>query len=148
MDFNWDKVVDFEGDSGPYVQYCQVRCRSLMKKYGREYQRFGLWNLDSDEERILLKILSSYDEVLESSFAHFKPHFLATYLIDVCRSFSHFYNKHRILGEAEDLEASRMGLVLATQRVLEKWLKGFKYSISRRDVSYASTLEINFDDNL
>ena len=123
VDFNWDQVLDFEGDSGPYVQYSQVRCRSLMRKYGGELPEVWPVVLESDEERILLKLLHSYEETLANSFIHFKPHFVANYLIDVCQAFGLFYHKHRIIGESKDVEASRMGLVFATQRVLENGLK-------------------------
>ena len=123
VDFDWDRVLSFEGDSGPYVQYCQVRCRSLIKKYGREVPEIWPVALSSDEERVLLKLLHSYEETLSHAFTHLKPHFVASHLLDICRTFGHFYHKHRILGESADLEASRMGLVWAVQRVLENGLK-------------------------
>ena len=122
IDFNWDKVLDFEGDSGPYVQYSQVRCRSLIRKYAKKAPKIWPIALDSDEERILIKLLHAYEETLKSSFKYFKPHFLATYLVDVCRAFGHFYNNCRIIGESKEVEDARMGLVFATQRVLENGL--------------------------
>lgn len=123
IDFNWDRVLNFQGDSGPYVQYCQVRCRSLMKKYGKETPEVWPITLESEEERTLLKLFHSYEEVLTQSFTHFKPHFVANYLLDVCQAFGYFYHKHRIIGEPEETEASRMGLVSATQKILESGLK-------------------------
>ena len=122
IDFDWGHVLDFEGNSGPYVQYCQVRCRSLMRKYGKEIPEVWPMTLESDEERILVKLLHSYEETLTNSFLHFKPHFLANYLIDVCQVFGQFYHKHRIIGEPEEIEASRMGLVFVTQKILESGL--------------------------
>ena len=122
IDFNWDQALDFEGNSGPYVQYCQVRCQSLMRKYAKKPPEVWPLALESDEERVLVRLLHTYEETLRSSFKHFKPHFLATYLVDVCRAFGHFYSKHRIIGEPSEVEDSRMGLVFATQRVLENGL--------------------------
>lgn len=123
VDFDWDKVLDFEGDSGPYVQYCQVRCRSLMKKYGKEISKKFSAELSSVEELELIRLLLAYEETLQHAFDNFKPHMLAGYLLDVCRSFSQVYSKHRILGEAENIEASRMTLVYCTWRILDEGLK-------------------------
>ncbi len=123
IDFHWDKVLDLDGNSGPYVQYSQVRCHSLMKKYGKEIPEIWPAILESPEERALVKVLHGYEETLTNSFTHFKPHFMANYLIEVCQSFGNFYHKHRILGEPSDIEASRMGLVAATQKILQYGLR-------------------------
>ena len=62
IDFDWNRVLDFEGDSGPYVQYCHVRCCSLIKKYGKAIPKAWPAPLTSDEEQSLLKLLHSYEE--------------------------------------------------------------------------------------
>ncbi len=123
VDFDWEKVVDFEGDSGPYVQYCHVRCWSLMQKYGAPIGDEFVAPLDSPEEIELLRILMSYDEVLRMAFASFKPHLVANFLLDLCRAFGHFYHQHRILNASQpEIVASRMTLVRATQVVLKSGL--------------------------
>ena len=123
VDFEWERVINFDGDSGPYVQYCNVRCLSLLRKFeGRLPEHFTV-NLDSSEEQELLRVLLSYDEILASSFRLFKPHILASYLLDVCRAFNQFYHKHRILGEDVKVEESRMLLVNCTNKILEAGLK-------------------------
>lgn len=123
VDFDWDKVVNFDGDSGPYVQYCQVRCRSLIKKYAKKVDEKFSEVLDSHEERELVRLLLCYDDALTGAFRIYKPHILASYLLDVCRSFNHFYHKHRIIGEEEGIESSRMTLVYATMIILQQGLK-------------------------
>lgn len=122
VDFDWDQALNFEGDSGPYVQYCGVRCSSLMRKYGKPIPREFSASLDSPEERELIRFLLNYQDTLKNSFKNFKPNFLAGYLIDLCHRFSSFYNKCRILGESPELEASRMTLVRAVQLVLKEGL--------------------------
>lgn len=123
VDFDWDKVLSFEGDSGPFVQYCHVRCVSILKKYGKDAPTEFSIELTSPEERQLIGQLLNFPETLRASFQHFKPHILAGYLLDVCRSFSQFYHNNRILGEASQIESSRMVLVAATQKVLAQGLK-------------------------
>ena len=123
VDFDWEKVLSFEGDSGPFVQYCHVRCVSILKKYGQPVPKQFSMELTSPEERELIGRLLNFSETLRASFQHFKPHILAGYLLDVCRSFSQFYHNNRILGEAPQIESSRMVLVSITQKILAQGLK-------------------------
>lgn len=118
VDFDWDRALDFEGDSGPYVQYTGVRCLSLMRKYGKPVPAGFQTTLDGPEEKELMRALLDFESTLHNAFAQFKPHFVAGYLLEVCRRFSQFYSKCRIIGEEPALEASRMTLVQMTQIVI------------------------------
>lgn len=127
VEFDWDRILSFEGDSGPYVQYMHVRCASLTRKYklehGKEPSFENVAKLDQPDERELIRILMGYDETLEAAFKAFKPNILAQYMLEVCGAFSRFYHNNRILGEKPDIESSRMALVAATQAVLFQGLK-------------------------
>jgi arginyl-tRNA synthetase len=126
VEFDWDRILSFEGDSGPYVQYMHVRCASLIKKFEAAGLKPNLEKvavLDSPEERELIRQLMSFDEVLESAFAGFRPNVLAQYLLEVCAAFSRFYHEHRILDEAEPVRGSRMALVECTRVVLARGLR-------------------------
>lgn len=123
VEFDWDRALDFEGDSGPYVQYCGVRCASLMRKYGKPVSAEFKTELTAPEELELIRCLLNYREILRSSFDNFKPHILAGYLLEVCHLFSQFYTKCRILGVSPELEASRMTLVQMVYCILEEGLK-------------------------
>ncbi len=127
VDFDWDRVLDFEGDSGPYVQYCVVRCKSILKKYEEKTGNTVSFQmptaLSSDEERALMLNLLNYADTLSAAYRQYKPNILSTYLLDLCKSFNHFYHKHKILsGENQDEMLSRLALVRITQTFLEKGL--------------------------
>ncbi|MGE4129991.1 MAG: arginine--tRNA ligase [Bdellovibrionales bacterium] len=122
VEFDWDRVLDFEGDSGPYVQYCGVRCKSLARKYGKPIRGEFAAVLSSEQEKELMRFILSYEDVLRHSFRMFKPHVLAGYLLEVCRRFNAFYTHCRILGEGEEIQSSRMTLVEATRVILEEGL--------------------------
>ncbi len=122
VDFDWERILDFEGDSGPYVQYCAVRCQSLIKKYNRPIATKMKVDLTTLEESELIRSMLSFSDTVSTAFDHFKPHLVATHLLEICRLFNHFYSKHRILGEEEGLVESRMVLVAATQQVLSQGL--------------------------
>jgi arginyl-tRNA synthetase len=98
-----------------------------VRKYAKPVLENFSTELDQPEERELMRLLLHFEDTLQNSFTHFKPHFLAGYLLDVCRKFSQFYTKCRVLGAKTDdelkTESSRMTLVQATHRVLEQGLK-------------------------
>lgn len=123
VEFDWDRVTSPEGDSGPYVQYTAVRCKSILRKYNKPVPHAPHLVLDSEEEQKLIYYLLRFPEVLEVAFRQFKPNLVAQYLLELCSLFSHFYHKCRILGEAPDVESSRICLVAATEKVLVEGLK-------------------------
>jgi len=123
VDFDWTRALSFEGDSGPYVQYTGVRCRSLIRKYQKPVPQTIGEELSNPEEKELMRVLLNYQATLTNSFENFKPHFLAGYLLEVCHKFSQFYTKCRILGEAPAVESSRMTLVQMVEVVLTEGLQ-------------------------
>lgn len=121
VEFNWEKALSFDGDSGPYLQYVYVRCQGILNKAaasGRELPA-KVSPLQSVEERELIKTLMSYEMVLSEAYKNFKPNILATYLIELSSSFNKFYHNHRILGGEPELETSRLALVYVTQAVIK-----------------------------
>lgn len=120
VDFDWAKVLDFEGDSGPYVQYTLVRCKSLLRKSGWDSELAINGELVTNEEKKLVFRLLELDQIFESSYKKYKPNILAQYLLDVCFTFNQFYHKNKILNSSE--RENRLVLVKATERVLEQGL--------------------------
>jgi arginyl-tRNA synthetase len=95
----------------------------LVRRYGKPVPESFKIDLTASEEQELMRSLLNYQETLKNSFDNFKPHILAGYLIEVCHRFGQFYNKCRILGESEDLQAARMTLVQLVHVVLEEGLR-------------------------
>lgn len=123
VDFDMDRVLNFEGDSGPYVQYMNVRCLSVLRKFNQPIPQEMPVVLVSVWERSLVRQLMNYEDILQSAFRQFKPHVVAGYLLDLCQTFAQFYHHCRVLGESPDLEQSRVALVYSTHRVLTSGLK-------------------------
>ena len=122
VEFNWDRVLDFEGRTGPFVQYTHVRCMSLMEKYNQPITNDFSENFSFDEgEKNLAWLLLCFEWAVFQSFKLFKPHILAGYLLDLSGEFNRFYSAHRIVdsNRAED----RMFLVEGVQRVLNTGLQ-------------------------
>ena len=122
VDFSWDKILDFEGDSGPYVQYCHVRCVSLIQKAGLkdEWSDLPIQNELEDLELKLMEVLLDFESKFSQAFSKYSPHILASYLLDLCRIFNQFYSKCRILDSPRMM--FRAGLVKVVRRVLHRGL--------------------------
>ncbi len=123
VEFDWDRIVSTEGDSGPYVQYTSVRCKSILRKHQGEIPVKPSVLMATTEEQKLIFSLLRFPEVLEAGFRQFKPNILAQYLLELCAHFSQFYHHCRILGEEPTLQNSRICLVAATEKVLAKGLQ-------------------------
>lgn len=122
VDFEWSHVLNFEGDSGPYAQYCLVRCRSLLRKFTKDIHPSFKKELETPEAIQLLITLLAFPEILSNAWKVFKPHVLAQYILKLCQEFHLFYHKHRILGEPEDVEMTRMTLVYCVEHILSQSL--------------------------
>ncbi len=123
VEFDWNKVTDFEGDSGPYVQYSVVRCKSILRK-AKGIVPESVVSLNHETEISLMNLLLEYEGVLKLSFQTFKPNYLATYLLDVSKAFSSFYNNCPIiLIKEEGLKKTRLFLVNSVLKVLVAGLK-------------------------
>ena len=128
IDFSWQKILDFEGNSGPYVQYCHVRCVSLIQKTNVEDRWLGL-SVQSeleDLEQKLIETLLEFETQFNQAFNKYSPHILSSYLLDLCRIFNQFYAKCRIMDSPN--MPFRMELVKVVKRVLSRglWLLNIK----------------------
>ena len=123
VEFDWDKLTDFEGNSGPYIQYSAVRCKSLIRKSGGE-SCIPRVELKEESELRLINSILDYESVLALSFDKFRPNYLATYLLDLAKTFSHFYSTCPILSlEDEALKQTRLYLVESCLKVFTSGLK-------------------------
>jgi arginyl-tRNA synthetase len=125
--FDWDAVMSFEGDTGPYVQNAHVRLCSIMRKAGIEradlataIASVNFAELGDDAAYSLINILSKKGKKILDAVAADEPSVLAQYALEIAEAAHKFIHEDRVLGSAE--EKSRLFLVQATQIVLENVL--------------------------
>ena len=126
MDFDVDRVVSFEGETGPYLQYAHTRCLSILNKSEKDVQTINQLAPDklatlcsTTEEIYLMKSLGRFPSALERTLEQEKPSHLATYLIDLTKDFGAFYRECKVSNpDQPELTAARLALVSATQKVL------------------------------
>ena len=126
MDFDVDRVISFEGETGPYLQYAHTRCLSILKKNSARLPISSdkLSSLcTTNEEIFLMKSLGRFPSALERSLEQRKPSQLAIYLIDVTKDFGAFYRECKVNNpDQPELSAARLELVSATQKILSSGL--------------------------
>jgi arginyl-tRNA synthetase len=112
IDFDWDQVLSFEGETSPYVQYTHARLCSLLRKYGKPISNEIDYSLlSSEEESMLVKLLEDFPRKVKSAADNYEPAIICSFLIDVCSAFNRFYQKHRIITEDSNLTSTRILLV-------------------------------------
>ena len=130
VEFDLDRVVDFEGETGPYLQYAHTRCLSILRKAQEsgqlkqrvEFSEALTHHLKHESEHQLVKVLGQFPLHLERTLSFAKASQLAHYLIDVTRAFGLFYRECQVLGNSTELTQARLMLVEATRRILARGL--------------------------
>lgn len=129
ISFDWAKMLDFRGYSGPYVQYTHARISSVLRKYGKGVPA----NCDSDllklpEEFAMAKILSRYSDIIDKAAREFEPFHISSYLLELCGVFNTYYQKYksaedRILSTDPGATDARISLINAAGIVLRSGLR-------------------------
>ena len=122
--FDWDEVLNFNGETGPYVQYTHARYASVLRKYGRDLPPPGadLHLLTNDEEMAVLKHLGRFPQRIRSAAESYEPAAITGFLLELCASANQFYNAHRVISADERLTRARIALVYGIKIVVEKGL--------------------------
>ncbi len=117
--FSWDKVLDFNGETGPYVQYTHARAASILRKAKGTKGKAAYEKLATIQEKELLKQLSLYEENIKKAADQYKPSILAKYLITLCQLFNDFYEHCPCLTELDkSLVVARLVLVKKTKETI------------------------------
>lgn len=125
--FDFDEVLSFEGETGPYVQYTFARAKSILRKSNLNIdysncEKF-LELLTDDNEISLIKSLGDFNDAIKSSIDSLEPSIVTRYVIDVAKKFNKFYNSNNILNlENENLKKARLVLSHATTVVIKNAL--------------------------
>ena len=128
VEFDMERVVDFEGETGPYLQYAHTRCLSILRKAREEKHPIGFFAqhihlLTRPEELRLVKTLGHFPLHLERTLTYAKASQLAHYLIEITRVFGAFYRECQVLSPDAELTQARLMLVEASRRVLGRGLQ-------------------------
>ena len=118
--FDLDRMLAFEGDTGPYLQYAHARLRSIFRRLDAPYvPGEATFALESPQERQLALGLLALPEAFDVAFQTLQPHKLCTYLFDLAQRFTTFYEACPVLSSEGALRDERLALCELTARTLE-----------------------------
>lgn len=120
--FDWNQVLNFNGETGPYIQYIYVRTKSVLEKAGYipDVTTIDVSKLLNKEAIETITLLYSFSSILEQVAEKNEPSILARYLINLSQSYSSFYNEHHIIVEDKKLQDARLMLTYICGVVLKE----------------------------
>ncbi|MDR2206254.1 MAG: arginine--tRNA ligase [Flavobacteriaceae bacterium] len=123
MLFNPEESIDFNGNTGPFIQYTYARIRSLLGKGGQVIDFQKDIEINANEKELIL-LLSNYRETVEKSAETLSPAVVANYVYDIVKTYNSFYQNHPILNNADqNLRNFRLKLSETTAKTIKKSLK-------------------------
>ena len=121
--FDWDEVLNFDGETGPYVQYTYARAKSVLRKSGFNEPRISTFEkIASDEEFALVKSLGNFKDVVAKACEKYEPSLLTRHITEIAKNFNKFYNTCQINIEDIQLKEERLALTYATSLVIKSSL--------------------------
>lgn len=118
--FSWDKVLNFDGETGPYVQYTHARASSVLKR-----GNYNKLNLDIDYKLLtddlaftVLKTVQRFPEVVVDAAERLEPSLISRYVVDLAQDFNKFYHDCPIVVEDEDVKNARLSLVYIVRETI------------------------------
>ena len=123
--FTFDRVLNFDGETAPYLQYTAARCNSLLEKADswRTSKVAGDYRaLDNPETLRLCKLLAAFPQAVKDAAFKYEPSIVSALLIDIAQAFNRFYIEHRVISANLAEQNARLQVVEATGTVLKKGL--------------------------
>ncbi len=122
--FDWNTALNFQGETGPYIQYMYVRTKSIIDKTKfncLENKNVNILTqyLQDRASQNLLKIIYSFEDTLKQVTEKNEPSILSRYLVDIAKAYSVFYNENKIIVDDEKIKNSRLFLTYATGKILK-----------------------------
>ena len=121
--FDWNTALNFQGETGPYIQYTYVRTKSVLEKVDNiipNIETIKIENLTDEYSLNLIKLIYNFQDILVQVTEKNEPSILSRYLIDLSKAFSSFYNENKIIVDEKEVQDARVYLTYATGKVLKQ----------------------------
>ena len=120
--FSWEKVLNFDGETAPYVQYTHARSCSVLRKAGGRPASFDASLLSDPESTALLKAIAAFPEAVRQAAEKYEPYVVARAIMQIANAFNRFYYEQRIMADDENVRAARLALCDATRQTIKNGL--------------------------
>jgi len=123
--FDWNEMLNFNGETGPYLQYMYVRTNSILQKAGYvpNLEDVDFEQLNSKSAIEIVKLLYAFGDVIKQAAEKYEPYIIARFLINLAQTFSSFYNDNKIIVEDKKVQDARLYLTYSVKLVLESGAK-------------------------
>ena len=120
--FDWNTILNFQGETGPYIQYTYVRTRSVLEKAENlpNFEDIDVSLLNDEYTYKILELLYNFEEILKQVTEKNEPSILSRYLIDLSKAYSTFYNENKIITDDKNLQNARVYLTNCVGRILKR----------------------------
>lgn len=120
--FSFDRVLNFDGETGPYVQYTHTRCASVIARHTENDAPLDIEALTNDDAFAVLKLLSAFPQTIVAASEKNEPFYVTRYLIDLAQAFNKYYYEHRIIDDNKEQTNARVALAQAVKNTLKTGL--------------------------
>ena len=128
--FSWDKVLNFEGETGPYVQYTHARAASVLRNGGEsanqvvaDAQQANMDYIKSDSAYELAKLIYRFPDIVVEAGERYEPSIVTRHIVNIAQSFNKFYHDEHILVKDEEEKKAKLLLVYAAKQTIQNGLK-------------------------
>lgn len=127
--FSWDKVLNFDGETGPYVQYTHARCASVLRNAGAEADDLIAGKITPDMSKVtgdaayeLMKAVGRFPDVVIEAGDKYEPSIVTRHIIDIAELFNKFYHDEHILVEDREERIAKLAVTAATEQTIKNGL--------------------------
>ncbi len=120
--FDIDEMLNFQGETGPYIQYTYVRTKSVLEKaeYIPKLKDVNVDALNDEYSQNIITLIYNFNDILKQVLEKSEPSILSRYLIDLAKAFSSFYNENKIICENKNVQDARIYLTYITGKILKQ----------------------------
>ena len=123
VSFSWDKILNFDGETAPYVQYTHARCCSVLRKGSDSYGTDPDASLlDDPYSKALLTAIEAFPNAVQSAAEKYEPYVVSRAIVAIASAFNKFYYEQRIMADDPAVRNARLALTDATRQVLKNGL--------------------------
>ena len=123
IDFYWDRALNFDGETGPYVMYTHARCCSVLRKAGECDAAPDFSALSDPESQDVVRLLEQFPEILKAALNKSEPSMVTRYSVDLAQAYNKFYYEHKVMVDDLGVRAARLMLTRAARQTIAKALE-------------------------